>query len=181
LSGTDLGLAGAGSGPLLRAEDGPVSAPPLYQATLDAADYAPRPFAGEHPDRSELSLPAPEARGSQDSVDWLPDCLPDAGSADGRPAGAKLTPGALRIMALRAKLRQSNGSGRAGAMPHVAAGALEESRHGGFKRASLSVLLLAGAALVASSTYYIYQTYVTPAPASPAMVTPAGSPAQGKG
>jgi hypothetical protein len=177
LTGADLGLVPATNGAFLRPEDGPASAPPLFPATLDAADYAPKPFAGEHLHTPEASLPASEGHARQDSLDWLP----EAGSAGGRPAGAKLTPGALRIMALRAKLRQSNGNGRGHVPSFVPAGALAEPRHGTIKRASLSVLLIAGAALVASSTYYLYQTYVTPAPASPAMVAPAASPAQGKG
>jgi hypothetical protein len=63
-------------------------------------------------------------------------------------------------MALRAKLRQSNGNGRGGAPARVPPGAAEEQRRGEIRRASLSILLIAGAALVASSTYYLYQIYV---------------------
>jgi hypothetical protein len=180
LSSSDLGLAAAGAS-LLRADEVAVPASPLYQATLDAADYAPKAFAGETLDASEPSLPTREAQAPDDSVDWPQESLPDTGSTEGRPAGAKLTPGALRIMALRAKLRQSNGRERAGMLPPVSPGAMAEPPHGSFRRASLSVLLLAGAALVASSTYYLYETFVTPAPASPAMVAPAVLPMQGKG
>jgi hypothetical protein len=64
-------------------------------------------------------------------------------------------------MALRAKLRQSNGKGRDAS--RVPAGAIQASRNGAIRRAGLSVLLVAGAALVASSTYYLYQTYLVAA------------------
>ena len=113
-------------------------------------------------------------------MDWSP----DAGVEGERLARAKLTPGALRIMALRAKLRQSNGSSRGSVPSYMQAGAMGEPRHSAIKRASLSVLLMAGAALVASSTYYLYQTFVVAAPASPVMVAPAdpvGRPPHGKG
>jgi hypothetical protein len=132
------------------------SPPALYHSALDAADYAPRPFVAEQPAASGPPLATADASVQGSPIDWLP----DPGGEGGRPAGARLTPGALRIMALRAKLRQSNGNGRGGTPGRVAAGAVEEQRRGEIRRASLSILLMAGAALVASSTYYLYQIYV---------------------
>jgi hypothetical protein len=182
LTGTELGHV-AGANGAFHADDAPASAPGLYratQSTLDAADYAPKPFVAEAP--AESPLPTAEAKARQVPLDWLP----AAGGEGARPADAKLTPGALRIMALRAKLRQSNGGGRGTAPSYVPPGAVGEPRHSTLKRASLSVLLMAGAALVASSTYYLYQTFVVTAPASPAgvksdLADPAGRQPKGKG
>jgi hypothetical protein len=134
----------------LHSGNGRTSAPSLYHSALDAADYAPKPLVGEQPSRAE-------AKGPQAPLDWSP----DVGGEGGRPTGARLTAGALRIMALRAKLRQTNGNGRGPS--YVPAGATEAPRDGTIRRAGLSVLLMAGAALVASSTYYLYQAYVVTA------------------
>jgi hypothetical protein len=175
LAGTELGRVAGANSDLIHAENRLIpSAPPsLYQPALDAADYAPKPLAAEAPAPFEPSLPAAEAGAQPDVMTWSADT---AGIGQ-RSAGAKLTPGALRIMALRAKLRQSNGSSRASIPSYMAAGVMGESRQSAIKRASLSVLLMTGAALVASSTFYLYQTFVVSAPASPAMVAPAASPA----
>ncbi|MFZ1104178.1 MAG: hypothetical protein WAN86_15265 [Hyphomicrobiaceae bacterium] len=151
LTGTELHQVAGANGALLHAGNGRTHS--LYHSALDAADYAPRLFAGVQPAAS--SLPAAEAKAQQAPLDWSP----DAGGEGGRPTGARLTAGALRIMALRAKLRQSNGNGRDAS--HVPAGAIEAPRHGTIKRAGLSVLLVAGAVLAA--TYYLYQTYVVAA------------------
>jgi hypothetical protein len=152
LTGTQLGQVPGASGALGPAEAGRPSQPTLYQATLDASDYAPKQPDGEAPAASEV--------------------LPDPGEEAGKPARAKLSPGTLRIMALRAKLRQSNGSGRILA-PFMHAGDAGE-RHGALKRASLSVVLMAGAALVASA-YYLYRSFATAAPASAAIVAEEGT------
>jgi hypothetical protein len=130
--------------------------PALYHSALDAADYAPKPLVAEEPAASGPPLLTADTGAQGSTIDRLP----DPGREDCRPTGAGLTPGALRIMALRAKLRQSNGNGRGGAPARVPPGAAEEQRRGEIRRASLSILLIAGAALVASSTYYLYQIYV---------------------
>ena len=151
LTGAELDQVAGANGALLHAGNG--RTPSLYHSALDAADYAPKSLSGVQPAAS--SLPAAEAKAQQAPLDWSP----DAGGEGGRPTGARLTAGALRIMALRAKLRQSNGRDAS----HVPAGAIEAPRNGAIKRAGLSVLLVAGVALVASSTWYLYQTYVVAA------------------
>jgi hypothetical protein len=163
LTGTELVPVAGANGAFIHAH----GEPPFYpsaSATLDAADYAPNTLVGGSPAAS--SVPSSEAKAQQAPLEWLP-----GGDGEGvRPAGAKLTPGAVRIMALRAKLRQSNGSGRSTAPSSMPAGAMGEQRHGPLKRASLSALLMAGAALAAASTYYLYHSFVVAAPAG----TPSG-------
>jgi hypothetical protein len=172
LTGTELGRVAEANGVFVHTGNGRTSPSSLYHATLDAADYAPKRLAADAPAALDAPLPMAETGAQQDAVDWSP----DSGGEGERPAGAKLTPGALRIMALRAKLRQSNGGSRSTVPTYMQAGAMGEPRHSAIKRASLSVLLMAGAALVASSTYYLYQTFVVAAPASPVVVAPAASP-----
>jgi hypothetical protein len=86
--------------------------------------------------------------------------------------GARLTPGALRVIAMRAKLRRSSGIGirRAGGDWRPAAS---------LGRASFGLLLVAGAAvLLAGSTYVLYHALARPAPpASPVMIKPQVPPA----
>jgi hypothetical protein len=171
LTAAELDRVAGATGALSHGETEPTPAPSLYHATLDAADYAPTLFAGETPAASAPALPA--ARASESAMEWSS----AAGDESDRPEGANLTAGALRIMALRAKLRQSNGTGR-GAMPsYVPEAEMGEPRHGSLKRASLSVLLMAGAAFAAGSTYFLYQTFLIAAPASPVMIAPSASPA----
>jgi hypothetical protein len=150
LTGTESDPIAGTNGVFLHAGNG--RTPSLYHSALEAADYAPKSFAGERPAASRL---AANAKAEQATLDWSL----DAGSEGGRPAGARLTAGALRIMALRAKLRQSNGNGRDAS--HVPAD--EAPRHGAIKRAGLSALFVAGAALAVSSTYYLYQIYMAAA------------------
>src|SRR5262249_13388774 len=132
LTGTELVPVAGANGAFIHADDEPALYPSA-PSTLDASDYAAKPLVGESPAASSLST---EAKAEQSPLDWLPSC-----DGEGvRPAGAKLTPGALRIMALRAKLRQSNGGGRSTAPSSMPTGAMGEARHSTLKRASLSVL-----------------------------------------
>jgi hypothetical protein len=133
--------------------------PPFYHSMLDAADYSPGPTVAA-PDR--MPAPVPD-----DAVEWSP----EDGAALAKPAWGRLTPGALRIKALRAKLRQSAATGRASSR---AAAATEST--GALKRASLSLLLMAGAALLAGSTYFLAQAFIAAAPASPVTIEPGMQP-----
>jgi hypothetical protein len=114
---------------------------------LDAADYVPRPEGPQPSDQAAPSATAHEAQALRPDAE--PTFAPDA-------LAAKLTPGALRIKALRAKLRQS--------APPRRLAEPEGPPPGAMKRASYSLLLMAGAAIVAGSTYYLYQTFVAPSP-----------------
>lgn len=143
-------LTGSELRPAPGASDAFASAPALYRSVLEAADYVPKQSFAEQPAFRPASTGADESeRGS-----LLDFSTPSGG--EGGPAEARLTPrltlGALRIMALRAKLRQSNGSSRGNAPSQV-------PLRGEIKRAGLSILLMAGAALVASSTFYLYQIF----------------------
>jgi hypothetical protein len=150
LSGPELagtaGITAAG----LHAEGMQPSVPAPF-ATLDAADYAPDAIP-------EGPLPAAHEALQPGSVEW------PARPADGDPgqhAGARLTPGALRIMAMRAKLRRSSAAGpdtvaRVPQMPD------ELAAPGTFRHASFSLLLMAGAAVLAGSTYFLYQSVLPP-------------------
>ena len=186
LTGAELDLAMVASSVQPHAEDERAST--LYHSLLDAADYAPKALAGEPTAAPPVMAPAPATEAS--TTEWPP----EDGAGHGRPS-ARLTPGALRIMALRAKLRRSNGIGRGGMRAYMSAGALAAPGHGTIKRASLSVLLMASAAFLAGSTYYLYQTFLAAAPAGPVrlapgassigapsdLADPVGRPASGKG
>jgi hypothetical protein len=158
LTGTGLAqgaAAGVGSRPAM-----PATRPPtLYQVALDAADYAPKPFSG-----------SPSAAAS----DTAPATLGEAAQPTRGKTGPRLSPGALRIMALRAKLRQSSGSGRI--LPHFMQGGAHGERQGTFRRAGLGVMLMAGAAMLASSAYSLYRSLATAtaAPAGTAVVAEEG-------
>jgi hypothetical protein len=164
--------APAMNGSLLHAGGDVASLSTPYHAMLDAADYAPAPLTAE---LSAASAPSSAGREppAEDHAGW-------SGASDGereRLSRAKLTPGALRIMALRAKLRQSNGSGRGG-LPYLSAAAMGAQRQGALRRASLSMLLMAGAAILAGSTYFLLQTLVATAPgAGPGVMAPGAAPA----
>jgi hypothetical protein len=77
-------------------------------------------------------------------------------------------------MALRDKLRLSSGSGRM--LPHFMQGGAYGERQGTFRRAGLGVMLMAGAAMLASSAYSLYRSLAatTAAPAGTAVVAEEG-------
>jgi hypothetical protein len=151
--------------------DEPITAH-FYRTTLDADDYAPRAI----PD-GPISLSEPPFPGGGQELPASPPGIVEWSAArlgDGlaRQHGARLTPGALRVIAIRAKLRRSSGAGlrRAGGdwLPAASLG-----------RASFGLLLMAGAAvLLAGSTYVLYHALARPVPsASPVMIKPQAPPA----
>jgi hypothetical protein len=144
----------------------------FYRPSLDADDYAPRAIPDGALPPSEPPFPATELEHPSSPpgiVEWSA-ARPGDGFA--RQHSARLTPGALRVIAMRAKLRRSSGAGlrRAGGdwLPAAPLG-----------RASFGLLLMAGAAvLLAGSTYVLYHALARPAPpASPVMLEPQVPPA----
>jgi hypothetical protein len=147
-----------------------------YQSMLDAADYAPRPAEAEPQDgpplaalaREDGTLPAA-------AVEWA--ARPADDEAAEPPERPARLPGGWQIAALRARMRQAPRGDFA--LLDGAVRAAEAAR-----RASLSLLLAVGAAIVAGSTYLTYlllQTVTAPTPPMrPAATAPALSPTGGK-
>jgi len=134
----------------------------FYHSRLDAADYAPRAggspagLAG-HSRRS--SLPAA-------AVEWS--ALPTQADL-GRP---EVAPADWHVMAMRERLRQPPVDFEA-ASPGLAPPGAEEPAPDTFKRASLNLLLMAGAAVLAGTTYILSRTVAAPvSQASPAVGEP---------
>jgi hypothetical protein len=148
---------------------GRAEAPDYYRAMLDAADYAPNASLDEPLLALQRGLAGTLGGHAEDdgAVEWSaqwPGGL--AGADPARAAEAKLSPGALRIKAMRARQRRSSRADPYG--PSL--GAPDEASApatGAFKRASLSVLLMAGAAVLAGSTYFLYQAVMAAPPAAP--------------
>jgi hypothetical protein len=151
--------------------DEPITAH-FYRTTLDADDYAPRAIPDGPLSPSEPPFPGAgrEHPASPPGVVEWSAARPGGGLVGQH--GARLTPGALRVIAMRAKLRRSSGIGirRAGGDWRPAAS---------LGRASFGLLLMAGAAvLLAGSTYVLYHALARPAPpASPVMIKPQVPPA----
>ena len=151
--------------------DEPITAH-FYRTTLDADDYAPSAIPDAPLSPSEPPFPG-AGRGQAASppgvVEWSA-ARPGDGLAPQQ--GARLTPGALRVIAMRAKLRRSSGAG----LRRAAGDWLPAAPLG---RASFGLLLMAGAAvLLAGSTYVLYHALARPAPpASPVMIKPQVPPA----
>jgi hypothetical protein len=150
--------------------DEPITAH-FYRTTLDADDYAPRAIPDGPLSPSEPPLPGAgrEHAASPPGVEWW---AAPPGDGFARPHGARLTPGALRVIAMRAKLRRSSGAAfRCAGGDWLPATPL--------RRASFGLLLMAGAAmLLAGSTYVLYHALARPAPpASPVMLEPQVPPA----
>jgi len=134
----------------------------FYPSRLDAADYAPRaggPPAGlaGHSRRSSLPVAA---------VEWS--ALPtqaDLGRSEVAPAG-------WHVMAMRERLRQPPVDFEA-ASPDLPLPGAEQSAPDTFKRASLNLLLMAGAAVLAGTTYILSRTVAAPvSEAAPAVDQP---------
>jgi hypothetical protein len=144
---------------------GQTLAPQSYHAMLDAADYAPK---------TDTEGAAP-ALHEPTALSGLVEPSPALTSPDlGKAAGVRLTPGALRIKAMRAKLRQAPGAGSRAMRSHAPTG---EELRGALKRVSLSLLLMACAVSLAGGTYVLYETLIASAPtASPVMVEPRAHP-----
>ncbi len=143
---------------------GQTLAPQSYHAMLDAADYAPKTI-------TEGAAPAPH---EPTATSGLVELSRASTSPNLTKAGVRLTPGALRIMAMRAKLRQTTAAGSKAARSYAPTG--EEPR-GALKRVSLSLLLMAGAASLAGGTYVLYEALIASAPtASPVMFEPRAHP-----
>ncbi|HEX6001757.1 MAG TPA: hypothetical protein VFZ16_20530 [Hyphomicrobiaceae bacterium] len=145
-------------------------ASPLYHATLDAADYAPKPFAAEGTSGKPYPPMAAAARQSASLADDLLAWSPKTGGRFGHQSGPKLTPGAIRIMALREKLRHSAAHGREPMPPFLTESLKGGPSEGAIGLTRLSLLVMAGAAFLAGSTYYLYQALVSATPTSPAMM-----------
>jgi hypothetical protein len=126
----------------------------FYHSMLDAADYAPGPAEprssaaaglGAYPSGS--SLPAA-------AVEWAgPSAEADLGRSDTSPS----TAAGWHVMAMREKLRrapvayESTGPGLSVLEPEVRAPDT-------FKRTRLNILLMAGAAILAGTTYFLSRT-----------------------
>lgn len=158
-----LDLSGASLGAVSPARTAGDLAPsaPLYHTMLDAADYAPKATNGVPADEPALSakaaqsslLPAAAVEWSGRAADL------DFGERD----GAGLTAGAWDVAALRARLREAEPDMRSEPAELVAEA--QRPIHDTFRRASLGLLVMAGAVL-ASSTYMLYQAVVAPFPAA---------------
>jgi flagellar motility protein MotE (MotC chaperone) len=177
LAGPEPGRVDAGNGSRAHPDDDRRLAPQLYQPMLDAADYVPRSVDGmpRPGPRAAEAFPArnrPAVAASE--VEWPAALGPDRDAAG---AGPRLTPGALRIMALRAKLRQPPAG--TDAPSHARAAGAGEQPGGLLRRASFSLLLLA--ACVVGGAYLLYQTFVAPAPASPFTIERGAHPGQVSG
>jgi hypothetical protein len=143
--------AAADSLPRLNTADGRPHAAHFYHPRLDAADYAPRAggspggLAG-HSRRS--SLPAA-------AVEWS--ALPtqaDLGRSEVAPAG-------WHVMAMRERLRQPPVDFDA-ASADLPLPDAQQPVPDTFKRASLNLLLMAGAAVLAGTTYILSRTVAAP-------------------
>jgi hypothetical protein len=143
---------------------GQTLAPQSYHAMLDATDYAPRPSTEG----------ATAARHGSPAATGLVEQAPAPSSPSLTKAGVRLTPGALRIMAMRAKLRQATTAGSRTTRSYPSAG---EAPRGALKRVSLSLLLMVGAASLAGGTYVLYEALTASAPtAHPIILEPRAHP-----
>ncbi len=139
----------------------------FYHSMLDAADYAPRAA-----DRSPAAEPASNARLSAlpaTAVEWS---APPPGSHLDRSVASPSTAAGWSVAAMRDKPRQAPFGFEAASpdlpLPNAAAPDT-------FKRASLNVLLMAGAAVLAGTTYILSRTVAAPfAPIGPSTREPAG-------
>ncbi len=153
----------------------------FYHTMLDAADYAPRPADQRPREPSGLAAHARMSSLPAAAVEWsAPTAEADLGQSEVSPS----TPAGWHVMAMREKLRQA--PMRLDAMgfeatspdlplPDAVAPAPDTS-----KRTSLNFLLMAGAAVLAGTTYFLYRTVAAPLPpVGPAMSEPGAHPAGG--
>jgi hypothetical protein len=179
LTGPDLEGAADVGGPLSRlpVEGEWTPAPHFYHAMLDAADYAPRPAADEPPAAARGSAGAAQDRATAPAavVEWSARQDPDG------PRGGAPNPIGRQIAALRMKLRQSPVSAFDDEHPEVPPAAADGLAADAFRRTSLSLLLMAGAVILAGSTYFLYQALAGSAPpVRPALIAPGAPSAAGK-
>jgi hypothetical protein len=152
-------------------------APHFYHAMLDAADYAPRPAAGE-PQAASRDL----AETAQDRA-TLPAAVMEWSALQDldRQQGAAPNPVGRQIAALRMKLRQPPVSAFGDEPPEVPPAAADGLAADAFRRTSLSLLLMAGAVILAGSTYFLYQALAGSAPpVRPALIAPGAPSTAGK-
>jgi hypothetical protein len=128
----------------------------FYHSMLDAADYAPRvadprPAAGLAGSARWSSLGAA-------AVEWS---APPAETDLGRSAMPPSSPAGWHVMAMREKLRQAP-VGFEAARPDLLPPDAEAPATDTFKRASLNFLLMAGAAVLAGTTYLLSRTVAAP-------------------
>jgi hypothetical protein len=138
----------------------------FYHAMLNAADYAPRASDGKPPAGSGLAGQARLSSQPPAAVEWSAET--DLGRAERSPS----TPAGWHVMAMREKLRQPP-AGFDATSPDLAPPDKEASEPDTFKRASLNFLLMAGAAVLAGTTYFLSRTIAAPHPGGrPAMSEP---------
>jgi hypothetical protein len=124
----------------------------FYHSILDAADYAPtaadqRPAAGLAGNARLSSLPAT-------AVEWS---APPMETGLARSRASPSAPARWHVMAMRDKLRQVPARFET-ASPDLPLPDGEASAPDTFKRASLNFLVLAGAAVLAGTTYLLSRT-----------------------
>jgi hypothetical protein len=179
LAGSALERTADAGGPLSRLPVGGewTPAPHFYHAMLDAADYAPRPAADEPRAASRDFAEAAQDRATLPAaaVEW------SARQDLDRPQGGVPNPVGRQIAALRMKLRQSPVSTFDDEHPEVPPAVADGLAADAFRRTSLSLLLMAGAVILAGSTYFLYQALAGSAPpVRPAFIAPGAPSAAGK-
>jgi hypothetical protein len=179
LAGPDLERTADEGRPLSRLPAGGewTPAPHFYHAMLDAADYAPTPAADE-PRASSRDL----AETAQDRA-ALPAAVVEWSARQelDRPQGGAPNRVGRQIAALRMKLRQPPVSAFGDEPPEVPPAAADGLAADAFRRTSLSLLLMAGAVILAGSTYFLYQALAGSAPpVRPAFIAPGAPSAAGK-
>jgi hypothetical protein len=171
--GPDRSAAATDSLSRLQTINGRLHTTTFYHAMLDAADYAPRPAAQRpptaagHVGHTRLSGLRPAA------VEWSP-TETDLGRAEASPS----TPAGWHVMAMRERLRQPP-VGFEATSPDLPPPDADAAAPDTFKRASLNLLLMAGAAVLAGTTYLLSRTVAAPLPAGSSMSEPAAHPAGG--
>jgi hypothetical protein len=141
---------------------------PFYHAMLDAADYAPRPEELISPAAPGPVGYAGPSKLPAAAVEWsAPAAQADLGRSEPLPS----MPARWHVMAMREKLRQTPagfGTSSRG-LPALDA---EMPPPDTFKRASLNLLLTAGAAMLAGTTYVLSRTVAASLPGGRAMSEP---------
>jgi len=146
----------------------------FYHAMLDAADYAPRPAEQRHRTAAEHARRAQPSGLPAAAVEWsAPPAETDLSRAEASPP----TPAAWHVMAMREKLRRAS-VGFEATTPDLPLPPPETSAPDTFKRASLNLLLMAGAAVLAGTTYLLSRTVAAPLPGG-SMGEPGAHPAGG--
>lgn len=170
----ELDRSAAATDSLSRLQTGQLHTTSFYDAMLDAADYAPRPAE----QRSAVVGLAGHARLSglpAAAVEWS---APPAEADLGRAEASSSTPAGWHVMAMREKLRQPP-VGFEATRPDLPLPDAEGSAPDRFKRTSLNLLLMTGAAILAGTTYLLSRTVAAPLPGGSSTSEPGAHPAAG--